>query len=102
MKPPLRPIAPQSRPRPPRPFSPRVYIRGRRWEAHPDEKAAAAPIDGWAKEFESLELTEEQMRTAVRNQLRARRKAGTAEPSAKKRKAAVVLPDEFVEAVQRW
>ena len=42
------------------------------------------------------------MRHSVQNQLAARRKAGTAEPSAKKRKAAVVQPDEFVKIVKRW
>ena len=69
-------------------------------ETHPDAKSSAAPIAEWAEQFKSSRVTEEQMRTAVTN--RKARKAGTAEPPAKKRKAAVVLPDVFVEAVQLW
>ena len=77
-------------------------MRGRRWEENPHAKPSAAPIGDWAKEFKLYELTEEQMRTAVTNRKAAQRKAGTAERPATKRKAAVVLPDEFVKAVQRW
>ena len=71
-------------------------------EENPLAKPSAAPITDWAAQFKSSGLTEEQMRHSVHNQLAARRKAGTAEPSAKKRKAAVVLPDEFVKIVKRW
>ena len=83
--PPLRPVAPQSPPRP----SPRVRIRGRRWKENPDARPCEAPIAEWAAQFESSGLTEKQMRTAV----------GNRKPAGKKRE---LLPDDFVEAVKLW
>ena len=71
-------------------------------EENPHAKPSAAPIAPWAERFKSSGLTEEQMRTAVRNRKAAQRKAGTAERPATKRKAAVVLPDEFVKIVKLW
>ena len=98
--PPLRPVAVA----PPLP-SPCASgrIRGRRLETHPHAKPREAPIAAWAEQFKSSGLTVKQMREAVKyRKAAAQRKAGTAERPATKRRAAVVLPDEFVKAVQRW
>ena len=35
---------------------------------NPHEKRSAAPIDNWAEKFKSYGLTEQEMRTAVKNQ----------------------------------
>ncbi len=72
--PPLRPVAVAS----PLP-SPRVRMRGRRLETHPDAKPSAAPMADWAEQLRSLGLTEEQMRTAVKNRKAARRRGLPAE-----------------------
>ena len=97
--PPLRPVA--VAPPLPSPFA-SGRIRGRRLETHPHAKPREAPIAAWADEFKSSGLTVEQMRRAVKSRKAAQRKAGIAGRPATKRKTAVVLPDEFVEAVQRW
>ncbi len=48
-------------------------------ETHPDAKPSAAPIADWAELFKSVGLTEEQMRTAVKNRKAARRRGLSAE-----------------------